>query len=82
LSHKELSNKAGEKIINLLTSDIGKFDTIFLFYPYLLIAPVEVTITVYMLATLTDLSILSGLGVIAVIIPIQLLIGKFSQRIR
>ena len=66
----------------MLTNDGTKIEYIVYFMSYLIVAPLESLVIIFILIELIDASILSGLVIIAISIPIQSLLGKALDRLR
>ena len=66
----------GGKILNLLSNDGFRIEGAFIFYHYLLIAPLLTITTAILLTKMVDLSILSGLLLLLIIVPLQSILGK------
>lgn len=75
-------NQLAGQLLNMLSNDGTKIELIVYFLPYLLVAPIESGIIVFILIKLIDVSILSGLVIIAISIPIQSLLGKALDKLR
>ena len=66
----------------MLGNDGTRIDNAVLFFPYLLIGPIQSIIIVFLLIKMIDASILSGLILLAFSIPAQALSGKLLDRLR
>ena len=77
-----LGGQSSGQIINLLGNDGTRIDNAVLFFPYLLIGPIQSIIIVFLLIKMIDASILSGLILLAFSIPAQALSGKLLDRLR
>ena len=70
------------QILNLLANDAGRLEGLGLFFPNLIIGPVQGAFIVWILVKEIDPTILCGLVVPLVAIPVQLALGKVFDRLR
>jgi ATP-binding cassette subfamily C (CFTR/MRP) protein 4 len=82
LEISSLDGQSSGQIINLLGNDGTRIDNAVLFFPYLLIGPMQSIVVIILLIKMTDTSILSGLILLAFSIPAQALSGKLLDRLR
>jgi hypothetical protein len=66
----------------MIANDGSRIELSIYFLPYLLIGPLQAIIIIFMLVKLIDLSVLSGLIVMAITIPAQSLLAKLFDRLR
>ncbi len=64
------------EVINLMSNDATRIEHVPFFSSFLIVAPIQTIAVIIILISKIDYSILSGLLVIATIIPIQLLLGR------
>ncbi|XP_063918456.1 probable multidrug resistance-associated protein lethal(2)03659 isoform X3 [Zophobas morio] len=64
------------RIVNLLSSDLNRFDKLFIHIHYLWAAPVESVVIFYLLYVVLGLSATAGVGIFVIFVPIQILMGK------
>ena len=57
-------------VVNLLSTDIGRFDWI-LFPPYLIAGPLQLAIFAYLLWRELNVAAFAGVGVVAILLPLQ-----------
>lgn len=75
-------NKLAAQVMNLLTNDAAKLEFSVIFLPYLFVVPIEFVVMVVILSQMIDVSILMGLIIVVIFIPVQLLLGKFLNKLR
>ncbi|CAF0703150.1 unnamed protein product [Brachionus calyciflorus] len=75
-------NQLAGQLLNMLSNDGTKIEYSVYFLAYLIIAPIESIIIIIILVETIDASILSGLVILAISIPIQSLLGKALDRLR
>ncbi len=77
-----MNSKLNGKIINLVTNDGARLESIVFFLPYILIAPIQAIIVVYILILKIDKSFLSGLFLLSLLIPVQTVFAKVYSHFR
>ena len=77
-----LNSDASGRILNLLTNDSSRVERAFYFYHYLVVGPLQAVAIMILLFELVDFSILSGVLLILVLIPLQSIFGKLSNYFR
>jgi ATP-binding cassette subfamily C (CFTR/MRP) protein 4 len=70
------------QLINIISTDCARVEYSILFLPFIFVAPVELAFVVAILVNTVDPTILSGLIVVAVALPIQSLLGKVFDHMR
>ncbi|CAL8111764.1 unnamed protein product [Orchesella dallaii] len=70
------------KLINLLSSDVSRLDQVFNLLHCFVIAPFQLAIFSYLLWSELGVASLGGVGCILFILPLQVLIGRFSMYYR
>ncbi len=68
------------EVINLMSNDAIRIEHIPYFSSFLLVAPIQTVAVIIVLINLIDYSILSGLLAIAIIVPIQVMLGRLYNR--
>lgn len=66
----------------MLSNDTTRIEILTYFIPYLVVGPIETAVITYLLATTIDVSILFGLVIIIVAIPVQTILGKLLDGLR
>ena len=69
-------------MINLVTNDGARLESIVYFLPYIVIAPVQAIVIVNILILKIDKSFLSGLFLLLVLIPVQSIFAKAYSHFR
>jgi ATP-binding cassette subfamily C (CFTR/MRP) protein 4 len=77
-----LDIQSNGQIINMLSNDLSRFEYVLMFMPFLFIGPFQAVVTIFLLVKQVDVSILSGLIVMAIFIPLQAFFGKLYDRVR
>ena len=77
-----VDSSSNGQVINLLANDCGRFEGAIIFLPYIILGPLQALIIIAILIKLIDVSILTGLVVLAVAIPSQLLLSKAYDHTR
>jgi ABC-type multidrug transport system fused ATPase/permease subunit len=75
------ANSSGQ-LINIISTDCARVEYSILFMPFLFVAPVELIVVIVILFNLVDKTILSGLAVVAIALPIQSMLGKVFDHMR
>ncbi len=75
------TNSSGQ-LINIISTDCARVEYSILFMPFLFVAPVELAFVIMILVNTVDKTILSGLLVVAVALPIQSMLGKIFDHMR
>lgn len=77
-----IDNKLAAQVMNMLSNDATKIEFSVIFMPYLLVVPLEFVAMVIILTEMIDLSVLAGLILVVIFIPIQLILGKALDKLR
>ena len=77
LNSKNLEHDSSGKIINLLSNDVSRIETAFHFFPNLFTGPLQVIAIILLLLEMIDLSIIVGVSLLIIVIPLQFVLGKF-----
>jgi ATP-binding cassette subfamily C (CFTR/MRP) protein 4 len=77
-----MNNYSGGQLVNMISNDCTRLEFSLYFAPFLIVGPIEAVVITYILARTIDVSILSGLAVLIVAIPLQSLLGKVFDRLR
>ncbi|XP_051166811.1 ATP-binding cassette sub-family C member 4-like [Leptopilina boulardi] len=79
LSKTALGETAPGKIVNLVASDVNRFDRVFVLIHYMWTAPLSALIIGYFLYNQAGYAGLIGIAVVFVVVPIQSYTGKLSS---
>ena len=71
-----VDSSSNGQVINLLANDCSRFEGAMIFLPYVVLGPLQALVIIFILMSLIDASILSGMIVLVVAIPSQLLLSK------
>ncbi|KDR24429.1 putative multidrug resistance-associated protein, partial [Zootermopsis nevadensis] len=82
LSKTALGETTVGQAVNLLSNDVARFDKTFLVLAFLVIAPVETMIIVYLLWSRIGISAVLGVVSILLVIPVQAGFGKMISTLR
>ena len=78
LSSKNLEQDSSGKILNFLSNDVSRIEVGYFFSPYLFAGPFQVLAIILMLLEMVDLSIISGILLLIIVIPLQSVLGKIQ----
>ncbi|XP_031631875.1 multidrug resistance-associated protein 4-like isoform X2 [Contarinia nasturtii] len=81
LSQQALSSTAPGKLVNLLSNDVQRFETLHFLHP-LWIGPITSSLAAYILWTELRWAAIIGTAIIFVLMPIQSYVAKFLTKIR
>uniref|UniRef100_A0A8D8Y1X0 Probable multidrug resistance-associated protein lethal(2)03659 n=3 Tax=Cacopsylla melanoneura TaxID=428564 RepID=A0A8D8Y1X0_9HEMI len=82
LSKTALGETTVGQVVNLLSNDVNRFDTAFIFLHHLWVGPLLTVIVTYFLYDLIGLSSLIGVAVLLAFIPFQIYLGKKTSELR
>ncbi|EDV28837.1 uncharacterized protein TRIADDRAFT_19619 [Trichoplax adhaerens] len=82
LSTVVMSNVSTGHILNLMANDAQRFDEIPTTLHYIWIGPIQVIVLTILLWREIGIACLSGLAVILLLLPVQILMAKFAVRFR
>ncbi|KAF5303188.1 hypothetical protein FQA39_LY10101 [Lamprigera yunnana] len=82
LSQTTLLQVTSGHIINLLSTDISHFEYGLLFVHYVWIAPLQLTLGIYLLHNIIGLAALLGISLHLLFIPLQIYFGKRKSELR
>ncbi|KAK0158239.1 hypothetical protein PV328_009270 [Microctonus aethiopoides] len=82
LSKTALGETTVGQAVNLLSNDVGRFDTALIFLHYLWIGPLETIIITYLMYQQVGLAAIFGVAVLLMFIPLQGWLGKKSSSLR
>ena len=82
LNMVSFDNNTSGQFINIISNDCGRIENAFTFFPFIFIAPFVLAFVIVMLINTVDITILSGLLVTAVVLPIQSALGKIYDHMR
>ena len=77
-----LDSQSNGHVLNMLANDLSRFEYLLMYMPFLFIGPFQAGVAIILLIKQVDVSVLSGLLIIAIIIPAQALFGKLYDRVR
>lgn len=81
LSRTALGQTTIGQAVNLMTNDVGRFDSCIFFVPYLWVGPVETVIITYLIYREVGISAVFGVGALLLFIPLQgMTIIDFQKR--
>ncbi|XP_034041901.1 multidrug resistance-associated protein 4-like [Thalassophryne amazonica] len=82
LNSTALRNTTSGQIVNLLSSDVTKFDEVTLYLHFLWIAPVQAAAVIFLLWHVIGPSCLSGMVFVFILMPVQSLFGRLFSPLR
>ncbi|GAB1868440.1 Multidrug resistance-associated protein 4-like [Camponotus japonicus] len=83
LNQTSLSRTGAGQIVNLLSNDMNRFDSLTIYLHHIWVMPIQIIIGGYIMWQKVGVSILIGIGLLLIIsIPIQGTIGLLSHNIR
>uniref|UniRef100_A0A336M8S7 CSON013802 protein n=1 Tax=Culicoides sonorensis TaxID=179676 RepID=A0A336M8S7_CULSO len=82
LTKNALGNTTAGQVVNLLSNDVGRFDTSILFIHYLWISPLEIIAVTVILYYQIEWSVFAGVGFLLAFMPLQMYIGKLAASLR
>ena len=77
--HTSIQKRSKGQIINLMSNDVMRFDLMFLFLNFLLIAPAQCIVILIYAWPRYGVSVLAGLAVIALLATLQGRCNKFAK---
>jgi ATP-binding cassette subfamily C (CFTR/MRP) protein 4 len=77
-----MDSQASGQILNLITNDLGRLEYVNLFLSFLVIGPLQSGFIIYLLITMIDVSVLSGLIIMVLVVPTQIVCGKIYDHFR
>ena len=77
-----MDSQASGQILNLITNDLGRLENVNLFISFLVIGPLQSALIIYLLISMIDVSILSGLIIMVLVVPTQIVCGKIYDHFR
>ncbi|XP_046668372.1 probable multidrug resistance-associated protein lethal(2)03659 isoform X3 [Homalodisca vitripennis] len=82
LSKTALGDATIGQVVNLISNDVARFDSSVLFFPYLVIGPLQTMAVTYFLWSQIGIASVFGVAALLAFIPIQLWLGKMTSSIR
>jgi ATP-binding cassette subfamily C (CFTR/MRP) protein 4 len=82
LNTKGLDNNSSGQLMNIISADCSRIESCILFCPYIFIAPIELLIVIGILVNVVHWSMLAGLFIIFLSLPIQSVLGKVFDHLR
>ncbi|XP_054155290.1 ATP-binding cassette subfamily C member 4-like [Oppia nitens] len=82
LSQASLGKTTIGQIVNMMSNDVNRFDEFSTFICYIILAPIQTIIIVYIAWTHLGWSTLVGVAILILFIPFQGIMGKLFSRVR
>ncbi|XP_051862486.1 probable multidrug resistance-associated protein lethal(2)03659 isoform X2 [Drosophila albomicans] len=82
LSRTSLGDTTVGQVVNLLSNDVGRFDTVLINVHYLWVAPLELIVVTYFMYDQIGVSALFGVAVMLLFLPLQAYLGKKTSVLR
>ncbi|CAG2114537.1 unnamed protein product [Medioppia subpectinata] len=82
LSHSSLGQTTVGQILNIMSNDVHRFDEFSVTSRSLFVAPLQAAIVTYLLWSHLGWTCLTGMGIIVLFIPFQVLMGRMFRSIR
>ncbi|KAH8318690.1 hypothetical protein KR074_001766, partial [Drosophila pseudoananassae] len=82
LSRTALGDTTVGQVVNLLSNDVGRFDTVLINVHYLWLAPLELILVTYLMYLEIGVSSLFGIAVMLLFLPFQSYLGKRTSVLR
>ncbi|XP_017083873.2 probable multidrug resistance-associated protein lethal(2)03659 [Drosophila eugracilis] len=82
LSRTALGDTTVGQVVNLLSNDVGRFDTVLINVHYLWIAPLELIAVTYLMFLEIGVSALFGVAIMLLFLPFQSYLGKRTSVLR
>ncbi|CAG2104614.1 unnamed protein product [Medioppia subpectinata] len=82
LSHSSLGQTTVGQILNIMSNDVNRFDQFALYSRALFVGPLQVAIVLYLLWPYLRWACLTGMGILVLFIPFQVLMGRMFRNIR
>jgi ATP-binding cassette subfamily C (CFTR/MRP) protein 4 len=77
-----MDNNSSGQLMNIVSTDCSRIESCILFCPYVFIAPIELLIVIGVLVNVVHWSMLAGLIIIFVSLPVQSVLGKGFDHLR
>ena len=75
-------NIASGRIMNLIATDVTRFERLIVFLPYLIIAPTQAVFVIIILCELVDVYFLTGFCVLASFVLMQYVVSKLISHLK
>jgi ATP-binding cassette subfamily C (CFTR/MRP) protein 4 len=82
LKMSNIDHETTGQLINMVSNDAARIESSVYLISYILIAPLEALSVIFLLIYLIDLTVLSGLTLLVLALPLQAILGKVLNRIR
>lgn len=82
LSRASVGQTAASTVINIMANDVNRIDEFSIFASYLIVAPIQTAMIVYIVWTYLELACLAGIGLLLLFIPFQALMGRLFSGVR
>lgn len=74
--------QSSSQVLNLISNDLSRLEMVVHFISYLVIGPLQACLIIYLLITMIDASVLSGLIIMFFVVPTQAVCGKIYDHFR
>ncbi|KAI9582553.1 probable multidrug resistance-associated protein lethal(2)03659 [Glossina fuscipes] len=82
LSKISLGQTTTGQVLNLISNDVGRFDTSVIHLHYLWIGPLQVIIVTYLMYREIGIASIFGVAIMIVFVPLQMFLGKKTSSLR
>ncbi len=82
LSRASVGQTAASTVINIMANDVNRFDEFSIFASYLVVAPIQTAMIVYIVWTYLGVACFAGIGLLLLFIPFQALMGRLFSGVR
>jgi len=82
LKTSSLDCQSSSQVLNLISNDLSRLEMVVHFISYLVIGPLQACLIIYLLITMIDASVLSGLIIMFFVVPTQAVCGKIYDHFR
>lgn len=82
LTRTALGDTTAGQVVNLLSNDVGRFETSIMFIHYLWLGPLELLVVSIILWQIIGVSTLAGIGFLLLFLPLQVYLGKIGAGLR
>lgn len=82
LTRTALGDTTAGQVVNLLSNDVGRFETSIMYIHYLWLGPLEVVVVSIILWFIIGVSTLTGVGFLLLFLPLQVYLGRIGAKLR
>ncbi|CAG2115875.1 unnamed protein product, partial [Medioppia subpectinata] len=82
LNHSALRQTTVGQILNIMSNDINRFDDLALHSKSLFVGPLQAAIVLFLLWPYLRWACLTGMGILVLLIPFQVLMGRMFRKVR